>query len=95
MPRFARRRFCVPGIIEVSGLVKVYETGDLRVEALRGVDLEIEESPVDAYLGDNPQTAPFLAHRIYDLSKLKSSGAHVPDTSLEKGLRQHLSSLTT
>ena len=58
-----------------------------------GVDLEIEESPVDAYLGDNPQTAPFLAHRIYDLSKLESSGAHLPNTSLEEGLRQHLSSL--
>jgi ABC-type lipoprotein export system ATPase subunit len=41
----------VPGIIEVRGLVKVYETGGLRVEALQGVDLDIERGQMVAIMG--------------------------------------------
>lgn len=41
----------MPGIIEVRGLVKVYETGGLRVEALQGVDLDIERGQMVAIMG--------------------------------------------
>ena len=58
-----------------------------------GVELQINETPVDAHLAENPNAAPFLCHRIYDLAQLKASGAHVPATNLEEGLRQHVESL--
>ena len=57
------------------------------------VELQINEIPVDAHLAENPNSAPFLCHRVYDLAQLKASGAHVPATSLEEGLRQHVESL--
>ena len=59
------------------------------------VDLQIEETPVATHLAENPGSDPFLCHRIYDLTKLKESGAHVPSTSLAEGLRQHVESLIT
>ncbi len=55
--------------------------------------LVVEELPVDAYLRDNPNSAPFLCHRIYDMSKLQQSGAAVPNTPLADGLRQHVDRL--
>ncbi|HCV24020.1 MAG TPA: NAD-dependent epimerase/dehydratase family protein [Candidatus Latescibacteria bacterium] len=57
---------------------------------LLGVELQIEELSVDAYLQDNPASAPFLCHRIYDLSRLRSVGAAVPSTPLVEGLRSHV-----
>ena len=38
-------------MIEARGLVKVYDTGGLRVEALRGIDLEIERGQMVAIMG--------------------------------------------
>ena len=38
-------------IIEVSGLVKIYETGGQRVEALKGIDLTIERGQMVAIMG--------------------------------------------
>jgi nucleoside-diphosphate-sugar epimerase len=58
-----------------------------------GVALSIEELPVDAYLRENPNSAPFLCHRIYDMGKLKASAAAVPSTPIAEGLRQHVDSL--
>jgi len=58
------------------------------------VELQIEETPVATHLAENPGAAPFLCHRIYDLAKLKESGAHVPSTSLAEGLHLHVESLT-
>lgn len=63
------------------------------IAEILGVKLQIEEIPVDAHLKENPNAAPFLCHRIYDLAKLKASGAHVPATTLAAGLRQHVESL--
>lgn len=54
-----------------------------------GVDLHIEEMPVNGYAEQHPNQAPFLCHRIYDLSRLEKSGLRVPSTSIEKGLRLH------
>ncbi len=59
------------------------------------VELQINEISVDAHLKENPNSAPFLCHRIYDLAKLEASGAHLPATPLKEGLRQHAESLIT
>lgn len=57
------------------------------------VDLCIKELPVDQHLSAHPETATFLCHRIYDLSKLRTAGVELPATPLAKGLRQHVESL--
>jgi hypothetical protein len=48
---------------------------------------------VTQHLAANPDTAPFLCHRIYDLGKLRAAGVAVPGTSITRGLREHVSSL--
>jgi nucleoside-diphosphate-sugar epimerase len=58
-----------------------------------GVELGIVEIPVDAYLHDHPEAAPFLCHRVYDLHKLRESDLTAPQTPLEHGLRSHIASL--
>jgi hypothetical protein len=57
------------------------------------VDCQIQEIAVDAYYAEHPERASFLCHRIYDLEKLATSGAYVPDTPIEAGLRAHVESL--
>lgn len=59
-----------------------------------GVPLTVEELSVADYLAANPDRAPFLCHRIYDMSKLRASGAYVPDTPLDEGLGQQVESLS-
>ena len=80
--------FCVagPDIIESRTYYRI-------IADTLGVDLNVEEVPVDQHRREHPETAPFLCHRIYDLSKLRASGARVPATPIEQGLRQHVESL--
>jgi nucleoside-diphosphate-sugar epimerase len=58
-----------------------------------GVDLQIEEIPVDHHLAQEPGSAPFLCHRTYALDSLRQSGATLPATPLAQGLRLHIDSL--
>jgi nucleoside-diphosphate-sugar epimerase len=58
-----------------------------------GVGLTVEEISVARALAERPEIAPFLCHRIYDLSKLVASGASVPSTPLSEGLAEHVASL--
>jgi len=58
-----------------------------------GVPLRVEEEPVHAYLAANPDKAPFLCHRIYDLSRLRALSLATPATPIEAGLRQHVEDL--
>lgn len=58
-----------------------------------GVELTIVELAVDAYLHEQPEAAPFLCHRVYDLHKLHGAGVPAPQTPLEQGLRSHVASL--
>jgi hypothetical protein len=58
-----------------------------------GVGLEVVEVPVDTCLRDHPEAAPFLCHRFYDMRGLAASGAAMPRTGLEDGLRAQVVSL--
>ncbi len=58
-----------------------------------GVDLDVEEVPVDTFLAEHPESAPFICHRIYDLSPIAECGLKAPSTPIEQGLRQHARSL--
>ncbi|MCX5660850.1 MAG: NAD-dependent epimerase/dehydratase family protein [Planctomycetota bacterium] len=58
-----------------------------------GVPLKVEEVPVQAHLAANPDSASFLCHRIYDLSRLRALNAATPATPIEVGLKRHVESL--
>lgn len=55
-----------------------------------GVKLEVEELPLHVYRAEHPEHASFLCHRIYDLSKLRTSGLAVPSTPLAVGLKEQV-----
>lgn len=63
------------------------------VAEVLGVGLTVEEVPVSSYLAEHPEAAPFLCHRVYDLSQLATSGLSVPSTPVAEGLRQHVEGL--
>ena len=67
---------------------------EIIAEAI-GVELRVEELPVSAYLAEDPESAPFLCHRIYDLEKLTAAGLAVPSTPLAQGLRTHVESMVS
>ncbi len=58
-----------------------------------GVELRIEEVSAAAYLAEHADAAPFLCHRIYDLSKARQHGLKMPRTPIEEGLREHIAAL--
>ena len=58
-----------------------------------GVEMSVVEHPVREYLEEHPESAPFLCHRTYDLSRLESSGLHVPSTPIADGLMYHVAGL--
>jgi nucleoside-diphosphate-sugar epimerase len=57
------------------------------------VKLHVEEVAVDRFLADNPASAPFLCHRIYDLANLRQSKLPVPATPLAEGLAEQVTAL--
>ncbi|HEY5563796.1 MAG TPA: NAD-dependent epimerase/dehydratase family protein [Clostridiaceae bacterium] len=80
--------FCVggPELIESK---KYYELiGDIL-----DTKLVFSELPVATFYAEHPDSASFLCHRIYDLSKLKNSGGVLPSTCMKEGLRLHVESL--
>jgi nucleoside-diphosphate-sugar epimerase len=86
--RAAGRIFCVagPDIIESR---RYYEI----IAQELGVALKVEEVPVAQDLAEHPDHAPFMCHRIYDLSPLRAAGLAVPATPIEEGLREHVQAL--
>jgi nucleoside-diphosphate-sugar epimerase len=63
------------------------------IAEILGVKLSIEEVPVNEYHSAHPEASSFLCHRIYDLTRLRNSGAAVHDTPLIEGLRTQVQSL--
>ena len=87
-PRASRRCFNAAG----PDIVESREYYRIVAEAL-GVGLKIEEVPVQEYLASHPERAPFMCHRIYDLSAARECGLRLPATPLELGLRAHTRAL--
>ncbi len=58
-----------------------------------GVELQLKELPVAAYLIENPEKAPFMCHRIYDLQAAKTAQLTLPSTSIKAGLKLHVEGL--
>ena len=58
-----------------------------------GVELRIKELSVSTYLAEEPDAAPFLCHRIYDMAKLEAAELAVPSTPLAEGLPIHVKSI--
>ena len=80
--------YCSPGPEMIESKMYYQIIADLL-----DVDLHIQELAVDQYWAEHPDRASFLCHRIYDLSKLQSSGLRAPATSMRDGLRRHVESL--
>lgn len=87
-PKTFGRTFNVAG----PDIVESWEYYRIIAGAL-GVPLEITELPVGEYRAAHPESAPFLCHRIYDLSKLAAAGITPPQTPLVDGLRAHVASM--
>lgn len=75
-----------PDIVESRAFYEI-------IADLLNVDLQIQELAVGDYLAENPASAPFLCHRIYDLSRLSAIGATAPATPLIEGLKSHVASM--
>lgn len=84
----ARQTFNVagPDIIESRQYYQI-------IADILGVNLTVEEIPAGKYLEENPASAPFICHRIYDLEKLRTTGLHLPSTPIRDGLRLHVEGL--
>jgi nucleoside-diphosphate-sugar epimerase len=57
------------------------------------VGVNFEEIPVAQFLAEEPNSSPFMCHRIYEHSRLRAAGLTVPATSIEAGLRRHVEGL--
>jgi len=75
-----------PDVIESRTYYKI-------IADVLGVEVTFQECPVDECLTANPELAPFLTHRIYDLGELSESGLRVPSMSIMDGLRMHTESI--
>lgn len=60
------------------------------VADILGVPITIDEIPVAQTLAEQPERSDFFCHRIYDLTKLETSGLAVPSTPLVVGLEKHV-----
>jgi nucleoside-diphosphate-sugar epimerase len=82
------------GIFNTSGPDTIESWFFYRIVAdLLGAELSVEEVSVQEHLAAHPEAAPFLCHRVYDLTRLELAGLHRPATPIEDGLRLHVEGL--
>jgi nucleoside-diphosphate-sugar epimerase len=84
-PGAYRQVFCIGGAEAVTNAEYFRTLGRIL-----GVEATIETIPLVGYLEAHPQYSGHLCHRCYDMTKLRSAGIRVPDTSLEAGLREQV-----
>jgi nucleoside-diphosphate-sugar epimerase len=63
------------------------------IASVLGTEATILETSASEYQRAHPDHAPFLAHRVFDLSRLAGSGLPLPGTPLGAGLREHITHL--
>jgi len=66
-----------PPIIEVRGLTKTYQVGEVAVHALRGVDLEIRRGEFVAIIGASGSGKSTLFHILGGLTPMTSGTVHL------------------
>lgn len=66
-----------PGIIRVEKLVKTYGTGDVKVQALRGVSLTVKEGDFFIITGRNGSGKSTLLHQLGLLDRPDSGAIHL------------------
>lgn len=65
------------GIIEVEGLTKTYQVGDVAVHALRGIDLEIRRGEFVAIIGASGSGKSTLFHILGGLTPMTSGTVRI------------------
>jgi putative ABC transport system ATP-binding protein len=71
-------------IVEASGLTKTYETGAVRVEALRGVDLSLERGEMVAIMGPSGCGKTTLLNCLSGLDSIDSGEVLIEGTPLSE-----------
>lgn len=90
----AGNRNAIGRVFNVAGpdVVESWKYYQIVADTL-GVELKVEEIPVQSHLTDHPKHAPFLCHRIYDIDAIGEAGLSIPSTTIEDGLRRHVEGL--
>jgi putative ABC transport system ATP-binding protein len=71
-----------PTIIEISGLTKTYQVGDVPVHALRGVDLEVQKGEFVAIVGASGSGKSTLFHVLGGLTPATSGNVKIEGRDL-------------
>jgi putative ABC transport system ATP-binding protein len=71
-----------PTIIEISGLTKTYQVGDVPVHALRGVDLEVQQGEFVAIVGASGSGKSTLFHVLGGLTPATSGHVKIKGREL-------------
>jgi putative ABC transport system ATP-binding protein len=85
-------------VVEARGVTRRYGTGDTAVDALRGIDLEIERGKLTAVMGPSGSGKSTLMHILAGLDKPTSGEVYIDgtnittlgDTDLTKLRRRHI-----
>src|SRR6201998_4697 len=73
-----------PTIIEISGLTKTYQVGDVPVHALRGVDLEVQQGEFVAIVGASGSGKSTLFHILGGLTPATSGHVKIKGRDLAR-----------
>jgi putative ABC transport system ATP-binding protein len=73
-----------PPMIEVRGLTKTYQVGEVEVHALRGVDLEIRKGEFVAIIGASGSGKSTLFHILGGLTPMSSGTVHLNGRDLAR-----------